>query len=93
MLYCQAISLVVSNVSVRKLEKVFVLKISQGAEFEQSRQPIPRLGSYACATLFPLLLLTINRICCLAIVSGLLHGLGCVSQLSLSIYLAAQKQI
>ena len=50
---------------------------SQGADLEQSRQLIPRLGSYACATLSALLLLTINRICCVAIVLGLLHGLGC----------------
>jgi len=66
---------------------------SQGADLEQSRQLIPRLGSYACATLSPLLLLSINRICCVAIVLGLLHGLGCVSQLSLFYRPISQKQI
>lgn len=53
------------------------LNASQAADIEQNRQLIPRLGSYACATLSPLLLSTINRICCVAIVLGPLHGLGC----------------
>ncbi len=70
-----------------------ILNASQGAGLEQSRQLIPRLGSYACATLSALLLLTINRICCVAIVLGLLHGLGCVSQLSLFYRPISQKQI
>jgi hypothetical protein len=53
------------------------LNYSQGADLEQNRQLIPRLGLYACATSYPLLLFTTNRIYCVAIVLGLLHGLGC----------------
>lgn len=68
-----------------------ILNASQAADREQNRQLIPRLGSYACATLSTPLLLTINRVCCLAIVLGLVHGLGCVSQLSLFLLTSRPK--
>lgn len=80
---CQAKRVLVSIAETKKFENMTMPNASQGAGLEQNRQLIPRLGSYACATLSPLLLLTINRIGCLAIVLGLLHGLGCGSQLSL----------
>jgi hypothetical protein len=67
----------VSSAETKKNGDFGYLNASQAADLEQNRQLIPRLGSYGCATLSPLLLLTINRICCVAIVLGLVHGLGC----------------